>query len=40
MPLHNKGLNVTALEGDSVGTGLFKAGVSHQVTVIKKSRQL
>ncbi|WP_048687952.1 DUF1961 family protein [Catenovulum maritimum] len=40
MPLDNKGLKGTELAGDSFGTGLFKTGVPHQITVIKKGTQL
>ncbi len=40
MPLLNKGLKGTALEGDSFGTGLFKTGVPHKITVIKKGHEL
>ncbi len=40
MPLLNKGLKGTALEGDSFGTGLFKTGVPHQIIVIKKGDEL
>ncbi|WP_016956459.1 DUF1961 family protein [Catenovulum agarivorans] len=40
MPLANKGLKGTALEGDNMNTGFFATGVPHQITVIKNGHNL
>lgn len=41
MPLLKQGLNNTEIKPDQYGrTGLFETGVPHQVTVIKKGRDL
>ncbi|WP_081754302.1 DUF1961 family protein [Catenovulum agarivorans] len=40
LPLENRGLKGTALEGDNMNTGLFKTGVPHRITVIKKGQNL
>jgi len=40
LPLSGKGLKGTALEPDYKNTGLFKTGVPHKITVIKKDNDL
>jgi hypothetical protein len=40
LPEANKGLEGTALEPDFFGTGLFRTGVPHKITVIKKGQEL
>lgn len=40
LPLSGKGLEGTALEPDYKNTGLFKTGVPHKITVIKKDKEL
>ena len=40
LPLLNKGLKGTALEGDDFDTGFFEPGVPHKITVIKRDEML
>lgn len=40
LPLANKGLADTALEGDNFNTGFFETGVPHKIIVIRKGGDL